>query len=231
MAHFTVLLLAIYFFLCAVDLSAGQTCSSTKDNVLKFSVSSHRNLTGHWIAQLQMEHSAAQKDSGPWVVDIDHETAKCKDGESIFITATVRAPPQRPGPDYELVPELGYYKMYITGKTWTEARDICAKDGGHLLILNSELEAGVARSFWRRHPKIFDGWKNDCAYIGIHDEYIEGEYITILGTALNATGYTKWAEGEPAEGTSGNSGCVGRNGLLFDTNGMNTLAFFCEQEL
>jgi hypothetical protein len=97
----------------------------------------------------------------------------------------VPGPPQRPGKDYELVPGLGYYKFHTSGKTWRDARDVCVQEGTHLLILNSEKEAGVIRSIWKRHPKVLDGWRNDCAYIGIHDEYTEGEYITLFGKAIS----------------------------------------------
>jgi hypothetical protein len=51
--------------------------------------------------------------------------------------------------------------------------------------LNSEKEAGIIRNIWRWHPKVFDGWRNWCAYIGIHDEYSEGEYITVFGKYIS----------------------------------------------
>ncbi|XP_021937022.1 hemolymph lipopolysaccharide-binding protein-like isoform X2 [Zootermopsis nevadensis] len=221
------LLVFCVLFQCVVCNDA--QCALPRPNSFTFSINSVRNLTGHWTAQL--EHGASRKDVGPWVADIEHTTTTCEDSESIHIVATVTAPPQRPGGDYELIPKLGYYKFHTSGKNWREARQICEQEGAHLLILNSEEEAGVIRSFWRRHPKLFDGWRNSCAYIGIHDEFVEGEYITLFGESLNATGYARWAKNEPGEGTSGNSGCVGRDGALYDTNGFNHLAFFCEQEL
>jgi hypothetical protein len=38
-----------------------------------------------------MEHGADRKEgeSGSWQVDVDHSTAKCEDGDSVFILATV----------------------------------------------------------------------------------------------------------------------------------------------
>jgi hypothetical protein len=38
-----------------------------------------------------MEHDADHKENevGPWQVDIDQSTAKCKDSDSVFIVATV----------------------------------------------------------------------------------------------------------------------------------------------
>ena len=93
-------------------------------------------------------------------------------------------PPQRPGPDYELLPGLGYYKFHTVGKTWFEARKICEQEGTHLAVLNSETEAKALRKFWIPHPKLYDDWRNIWAYVGIHDHYSEGNYVTIFGKFL-----------------------------------------------
>jgi hypothetical protein len=41
------------------------------------------------LLQVQLEHGAGHKETGPWEVDIDHITAKCEDAESILIVAKV----------------------------------------------------------------------------------------------------------------------------------------------
>jgi hypothetical protein len=53
------------------------------------------------------------------------------------------------------------------------------------------MEAGFIRNIWKRHPKILEGWRNSCAYIGIHDEYTEGEYITVFGMAISTASLIK----------------------------------------
>jgi hypothetical protein len=52
-----------------------------------------------------------------------------------------------------------------------EARDICEREGAHLAIINSEAEAKFVSSLWN--------FKSDWAYIGTHDLYEEGKYVTI----------------------------------------------------
>ena len=59
--------------------------------------------------------------------------------------------------------------------------ETCRLEGAHLLIVNSELEARAIQSMWRKFPKIFNDWRNDIAYIGVHDIYKEGEFVTIFG--------------------------------------------------
>ena len=92
----------------------------------------------------------------------------------------VSAPPVRRG-DYQFFPRQGFFKMHIEAMNWFEARDTCYLEGGHLVIVNSEEEAAIIRTLWRKHPKILDGWRNSCAYVGIHDQVKEGEFITVHG--------------------------------------------------
>jgi hypothetical protein len=75
---------------------------------------------------------------------------------------------------------VGYYKIHSELKTWQEARQICAQEGGHLAIINSEEESGVLRSvFAPVAAKLKGVWA--YSYIGFHDLYNEGQYLTIFG--------------------------------------------------
>ena len=73
----------------------------------------------------------------------------------------------------------------------------------------------------------------DEAFIGIHDLYNEGDWVTILGDSLHKSGYTKWSElwgGQPDNG----GGVQHCGALLKDGSGMDDVncniryAFFCE---
>jgi hypothetical protein len=89
------------------------------------------------------------------------------------------APPLRAGPGYELHRGVGYYKIHTELKTWHEARQICAQEGAHLAIVNSEEESKVLQSlFTPVAAKLKVAW----AFIGFHDLYNEGRYLTVFGT-------------------------------------------------
>ncbi|KAJ4449396.1 hypothetical protein ANN_00795 [Periplaneta americana] len=94
------------------------------------------------------------------------------------------APPRKPSPNYELIPGLGYYKLHTEAKPWHDARQICAQEGAHLAIINSEEEAEELKAILARHPKILSDWRNEYAYIGMSDIRSEGDWITIFGTWL-----------------------------------------------
>ncbi|XP_069671354.1 hemolymph lipopolysaccharide-binding protein-like [Periplaneta americana] len=238
MSYIAMVLKATCVLLCVMAFTEGTTpkkCDIPHPSDLKLSVTSRRNQTGHWIAQAMLQHKGHQvtgmKNAGPWHMDMDHTTFTCEGEETITIIATVTAPPRIPSPNYELIPELGYYKLHTEGRNWHDARQICAQEGAHLAIINSEEEAEKLKAILARHPKLFSDWRNDYAYIGMSDIRGEGDWITIFGQHLNATGYTKWAPGQPEEVRKGNCGLMQRTGGLHDVPCEQEIAFLCEQEL
>jgi len=73
---------------------------------------------------------------------------------------------------------VGYYKIHSELKTWHEARQICAQEGGHLAIINSEEESIVLKSMFAPFAaKLIESG----AFIGFHDLYNEGQYLTVFG--------------------------------------------------
>ena len=88
---------------------------------------------------------------------------------------------KKPGPDYELIPGVGYYKFHRQAKTWNEARVTCQREGGHLVIVNSLTEAGALLHLWEPYTKMFPDWRNDWAHAGFHDQFAEGDHVTVFG--------------------------------------------------
>jgi len=82
----------------------------------------------------------------------------------------------------------------------------------------------------------FKGASNqEEAFLGLHDLYKEGEWVTVLGDSLAKTGYSKWSQkwgGQPDNG-AGEQDC----GVLVQSGGMDDVAcqimlpFFCELPL
>jgi hypothetical protein len=90
------------------------------------------------------------------------------------------APPRR-APGYEFHRGVGYYEIHSELKTWHEARQICAKEGGHLAIINSEEESKVLQSIFAPvTAKLNVMW----VLIGFHDLFNEGQYLTVFGKEL-----------------------------------------------
>ena len=79
---------------------------------------------------------------------------------------------------YEFLPPLGFYKYHQNRFNWQEAVDVCAQEGGHLLILNSEQERVAITALVNRYRSKFNIWT------GVHDQYQEGNYITIFSMFL-----------------------------------------------
>ncbi|KAG8232818.1 hypothetical protein J437_LFUL014176 [Ladona fulva] len=111
-------------------------------------------------------------------------------------------------------PGVGYYKYHSKKLSFDAANKKCAEEGGHLAIINSEAEHQIVRSLL----------KNDSAYLGFHDRIKEGEFITIFGEPLAATGFTGWVKGQPD-----NSGGKEHCGSYYPKYGLNDMA--CEKEM
>jgi hypothetical protein len=90
------------------------------------------------------------------------------------------APPLR-APGYELHRGVGSYKIHSEPKTWHEAHKICAQEGAHLAIINSEQESRVLQSIFASVVNTQIGECRSFVLIGFHDLYNEGQYLTVFG--------------------------------------------------
>jgi hypothetical protein len=87
-------------------------------------------------------------------------------------SGVVRPNSWRPAPaGYRRLSESVYFKAYPTARTWVDARDICEKEEAHLAVVNSEAEAKFISSLWN--------FTSSWAFIGTHDIYVEGKFVTI----------------------------------------------------
>jgi hypothetical protein len=91
----------------------------------------------------------------------------------------------RPVPQgYRKFSESDYFKFHAEGNAWVPARDTCEQERARLAVVNSEAEAKFISSLWNS--------KSDWAFIGTHDLYTEGTYVTIYSE------YTKtYSVGKP----------------------------------
>ncbi|CAL1675814.1 unnamed protein product [Lasius platythorax] len=137
--------------------------------------------------------------------------------------------------DYRYTVGIGAHKMHTRAATWNDARKLCNEEGGHLAIVNSIAEEHVLLEIFNSSGPIKGAAYPDEAFLGIHDLYKEGEWVTLLGDSLAKTGYTRWSDkwgGQPDNG-GGKQHC----GALMKEGGMDDVScdvpfpFLCELPL
>jgi hypothetical protein len=84
------------------------------------------------------------------------------------------------------------YSFYTIGKNWDEARRICDQEGGHLAIINSEAEFTVLQDLYKLVPVTNNVDTNSWAFIGLHDRFVEGEFLTIQGKRARSLPVSNW---------------------------------------
>ncbi|XP_069670535.1 hemolymph lipopolysaccharide-binding protein-like isoform X2 [Periplaneta americana] len=227
-----VALLALCLLLCTAYAVCSQ-CEVPLTSGIKFSIISERNQTGQWTAKVKQElgEVAGKRVSGPWNLDVGIKSVQCENNENVVMEASITGPPPGLGPDYKLIHNLGYYKMHTEGKPWYDAVRICAEEGAHLAILNSEREVQELLKMWAPFKNHFPGFEDELAFIGFHDFKTAGQFVTIFGQPLTSQGYLKWAPNEPSNGQGEFCGMLQRNGELHEGYCFHDIVFFCEREL
>ncbi|OXU26784.1 hypothetical protein TSAR_005300 [Trichomalopsis sarcophagae] len=80
---------------------------------------------------------------------------------------------------------VGWYKVHVKPKTWEHARTACRKEGAHLVTVDSKKEAKVMQ-------KLMKQAKADSVWIGIHDMFREGNWVTVLDQTFDGNKFLKW---------------------------------------
>ena len=92
------------------------------------------------------------------------------------------------------VPGLSsHYRISGTGLIWVDAERDCESDGGHLVVIDDEVEGEWVRSV-AEQTVTTDGSTNKLIWIGLEDQGAEGQFRWITGAPLTVT---HWASGEP----------------------------------
>ncbi|XP_050553842.1 hemolymph lipopolysaccharide-binding protein-like [Spodoptera frugiperda] len=137
-------------------------------------------------------------------------------------------------PEYNLDKRTGScYKFHTVPRTFERANFACSAEGGHLAIINSDVEAAVLKELFERNPpaKMFGTFWKDVAFIGFHDWGEYGDWRTIHGQTLVEAGYSKFSSGEPNNSSTGEfCGSIYRNGMLNDLWCGHPKPFICEKD-
>lgn len=99
---------------------------------------------------------------------------------------------------YQIVvgtPLTSRYRKLDVAKSWDQQAALCAADGAHLVVLESDAE--------RRAIETFGANVRGYFWIGLTDREVEGEWKTVKGQVLSAADLTAlWGPSQPATGTA-----------------------------
>ncbi|XP_029052995.1 uncharacterized protein LOC114880779 [Osmia bicornis bicornis] len=137
-----------------------------------------------------------------------------------------------PRDDYKYTSGIGSHKFHTRAESWNKARKICNEEGGHLAIINSYAEQRVLMQLFNQSSPVIGGGYVDEAFLGIHDLYTEGDWVTILGDPLAKTGFDVWSDkwgGQPDNaGGVQHCGAMLMDGTMDDIKCDVPYGFFCE---
>ncbi|KAK7790238.1 hypothetical protein R5R35_001042 [Gryllus longicercus] len=115
--------------------------------------------------------------------------------------ACPKTPPPAPrlqgyqGPPY--APEGFYYKVYKKLATWDDAKHICFNDSAYLVIPKTQDEVEALKRLMKKE-------EINGVYVGFHDNYHDGQFITVLGDPMNNEQKKMWASNQPGGGNKEN---------------------------
>lgn len=97
---------------------------------------------------------------------------------------------------------------------------------GHLAVINSASEESVLLNMLK-NKSLDSGW------IGLHDLYQEGDWVSVLDQSLESTGYIRWTTKWPQEPDNygGNQNCgalISPEGGVADMHCDTMYPFLCE---
>ncbi|GLG94145.1 Lectin-related protein [Gryllus bimaculatus] len=186
-------------------------CTSTHFVDVRFAIKCWRNSTRVWT------NPKTSDDFGTFT---EQSTIQCK-----------REKPPPLDADYEVLPNVGFYKFHPRQTTWEDALRTCASEGGNLAVVNSEAEAESMAVIFSNYPRLNDqDWLNDQAWIGVTDLKTEGVFLSLRGLTLQEEGWARWEKGQPNnEGDGEHCVVFNRDKELTDEPCDTKLSFFCER--
>ncbi|XP_067004840.2 hemolymph lipopolysaccharide-binding protein [Anabrus simplex] len=223
--------------LCLVNGTENEpSCPAMNGESLRYTIRSRKNVTSHRIVSVDLQKDSIRNKGGNTTTDVDMDVAhaylQCGGKERIMLSTmatTMELNSSVPRGDYELFPGLGYYKLHTKAEDWITALSICVQEGGHLIVINSDAEAEVVKTFFSRKPKFTGSYDNSHVFVGVHDSLKEGHFMAVTGEPLDKTGYSRWVSGQP-DGSKGEDFVLAdKDGLLRDIGNIYKYGFVCEQ--
>ncbi|XP_068086742.1 hemolymph lipopolysaccharide-binding protein-like isoform X1 [Anabrus simplex] len=133
-------------------------------------------------------------------------------------TTTTTKAKSCPHSGYRLFEGFNCYKTYREGKSWSDAREQCKRDGGDLMVLESERERSEV------FPTMFESviW---YPWMGVYKPEGEDRWVTVKGEPAPSSW---WWPGEPDNIAGRKCAVAHRRGLLWNTDCAVLWSFICE---
>ncbi|XP_076278655.1 hemolymph lipopolysaccharide-binding protein-like isoform X2 [Lasioglossum baleicum] len=161
--------------------------------------------------------------SGQLITDESSDTKCLEYNTTRLIRGRISCVPTLTRSDYVVVPDVGAYKIHTRKTTWYNARKICLAEGGQLAVMDSQQKHDLFRK-WKRETINMGFW------LGFHDLFEEGSWVTVNGESIESIDFTPWADNEHVDGDGQNCAVLWMTGM-HDYQCTKTAGFICEINL
>ncbi|KAI8438363.1 hypothetical protein MSG28_010921 [Choristoneura fumiferana] len=119
-----------------------------------------------------------------------------------------------------------FYRLHDLATNWAQARQICEAEGTNLLVPHSLEEMDNLKLLISNMKAHFT-----AIFIGVHDQFAHGEYVTLQGQSLDEAGYSSWSPIKQDLSTTEpqHCGAISRSGFLKVTWCDMPAMFLCEK--
>ncbi|XP_068086683.1 snaclec coagulation factor IX/factor X-binding protein subunit A-like isoform X2 [Anabrus simplex] len=210
------LLLVLLPLTLAVSLASTDHCASSVGSKLDLSVHGHKNASGHWIITVDTRRLTSTENQWELAVNVHQQRRSCDSSEVEQLVSVTSV--HRPVHGYRLFEGFNCYKTYSERKIWSDAREQCKRDGGDLMVSESErerrevfppMEEHVSRSPW----------------MGVYKPEGEDRWVSVKGEpALSSW----WRPRYPNNNAGKKCALAVRTGLLLNYNCAERRSFICE---
>ncbi|XP_068086880.1 hemolymph lipopolysaccharide-binding protein-like [Anabrus simplex] len=210
------LLLVLLPLTLAVSLASTDHCASSVGSKLDLSVHGHKNASGHWIITVDTRRLTSTENEWELAVNVHQERRSCDSSEVEQLVSVTSVHPPVHG--YRLFEGFNCYKAYSEEKSWSDAREQCKRDGGDLMVLESERERSEV--FPTMYKSVIWG-----PWMGVYKPEGEDRWMSVKGEPA-LSGW--WRYREPDNSAGRKCAFADVTGLLYNTDCAERRSFMCE---
>ncbi|XP_068084866.1 hemolymph lipopolysaccharide-binding protein [Anabrus simplex] len=149
----------------------------------------------------------------------DITTKSITNTSSTTTTTTTTKPKSCPHSEYQLFGDFNCYKGYVEEKSWFAAREQCKRDGGDLMVAETERERKEV------FPIMYESVRSS-PWMGVDKTECENPWVSVKGEPSLSSW---WRPGEPDDHPGRKcGGAANESGLLRNWNCAELRPFICE---